>query len=162
MKLTISNRRKRQAGFTLVEIIVSFTILMTLSAMAVPLARHRVRRDKERELRYALKEMRMAIDKHKDMADRGELGQVKPDTEGYPETLDILVEGVKMPQGDKKMKFLRRIPRDPFTRNTEWGTRSIQDDPKSPGGGAAGGKHVFDVYTKSNDKAPDGTAYAEW
>ena len=66
-----------------------------------------------------------------------------------------------MGTGDKKVKFLRRIPKDPFTKSTDWGTRSMQDDPKSPGGGA-GGKHVFSVYTKSTEKAPDGTAYAEW
>lgn len=157
----MKKRRRQQAGFTLVEIIVAFTILMLLSAMAVPLARGRVRRDRERELRYALREIHTAIDKYKDAADRGEFGQIKADTEGYPENLEVLVEGVKLATGDKKMKFLRKLPRDPFTKSTDWGIRSMQDDPKSPGGGGAG-KHVFSVYTKSTEKAADGTAYAEW
>lgn len=157
----MKQRRKRQAGFTLVEVIVAFTILLLLTAMSVPLARSKVRRDRERELRSALREIHAAIDKYKDMSDRGELGQIKADTEGYPETLETLVEGVKMGTGDKKVKFLRRIPRDPFTKSAEWGKRSMQDDPKSPGSGGAG-KHVFSVYTKSTEKAPDGTPYAEW
>ena len=157
----MTQRRRKQSGFTLVEVIVAFTILTLLTSMAVPLARNKVRRERERDLRYALKEIHMAIDHYKDMADRGELGQIKADTEGYPETLEVLVEGVKMGTGDKKVKFLRRIPKDPFTKSTDWGTRSMQDDPKSPGGGA-GGKHVFSVYTKSTEKAPDGTAYADW
>jgi general secretion pathway protein G len=154
-------RTRRQAGFTLIEIIVSFSILLMLSGMAVPLARNKLRRDKERELRMGLDDMRRAIDKYKDAADRGDFGQIKADTEGYPETLEILVEGQKAAQGDKKVKFLRRIPRDPFTKSTDWGVRSMQDDPKSPGAGGAG-KHVFDVYTKSTEKAPDGKPYAEW
>ena len=154
-------RSRRQAGFTLIEIIVAFSILLLLSGMAVPLARHKLRRDKERELRYALDDIRRAIDKYKDASDRGDFGQVKADTEGYPENLDVLVEGQKAATGDKKVKFLRRIPRDPFTKSTEWGVRSMQDDPKSPGSGGAG-KHVFDVYTKSTEKTPDGKPYAEW
>ena len=157
----MTRRRRLQRGFTLVEVIVAFTILTLLTSMAVPLARGKVRRERERELRYALREIHTAIDHYKDMADRGELGQIKADTEGYPETLEVLVEGVKMGTGDKKVKFLRRIPRDPMTKSTDWGKRSMQDDPKSPGGGG-GGKHVFSVFTKSTEKAPDGTAYAEW
>src|SRR5512147_1444174 len=107
---------------TLVELIVSFTILALLTTMAVPLARYRVRRDRERELRYALREMRTAIDRYKDLADRGQLGTLSVDSDGYPETLDMLVEGVK-PSGsvDKKIRFLRRIPRDPMTNGYEWG-----------------------------------------
>ena len=94
--------------------IVAFSILLTLTAMSVPLARYKVRRDKEHELNLALREIRNAIDKYKDAADKGELGQIKLETEGYPETLEMLVEGVKKTgQVDKKYKFLRRIPRDP-------------------------------------------------
>ena len=153
-------RRKHQRGMTLVELIVSFTLLALLTTMAVPLARYRVRRDRERELRYALREMRTAIDRYKDLADRGQLGTLSVDSDGYPETLDMLVEGVK-PTGtiDKKIRFLRRIPRDPMTNAYEWGMRSTRDDPKST---SWGGGNVFDVFTKSTDKAGDGTPYSEW
>lgn len=145
---------------SLVELIVAFTILMMLTGMAVPLARYKVRREREKELRYALREMRTAIDKYKDDADAGKLGQIKLGTEGYPETLQSLVDGVKLPGDvDKKKKYLRRIPKDPFTNSTEWGMRSMQDDPKSL---AWGGQHVFDVYSKTTERAPDGTPYSEW
>ena len=152
--------RLRQRGLTLVELIVAFTILTLLTAMALPLARFKVRREKERELRYSLREMRTAIDKYKDAGDKG-VFQCKLGTECYPENIDQLVEGVKMandPSG-KKLRFLRRIPRDPFTGSTDWGLRSTQDDPKSNGWG---GQNVFDVYTKTMEKAPDGTPYSEW
>jgi general secretion pathway protein G len=153
-------RRKNQEGLTLVELIVAFTIMSLLTSMAVPLARYKVRRDKERELRYALREIRTAIDKYKDLADIGKLGPQKLGSDGYPESLEILVEGVKL-QGevDKKIRFLRRIPRDPFTGTTDWGQRSTQDDPKST---AWGGQNVFDVFTKTTEKAKDGTSYSEW
>ena len=153
-------RRRNQRGLTLIELIVAFTIMALLTSMAVPLARYKIRRERERELRYALREIRTAIDKYKDMADAGQLGSQKIDTEGYPETLEILVEGVKKAGSvDKKIRFLRRIPRDPFTNTTDWGKRSVQDDPK---GTSWGGQNVFDVYTKSMDKAADGTPYSEW
>jgi general secretion pathway protein G len=152
-------RNKRCRGFSLIELIVAFSILITLTAMAVPLARYKVRRDKERELDIALREIRHAIDKYKDAADKGDIGPLKLETEGYPETLEMLVEGVKKTgQVDKKFKFLRRIPRDPMTNSTDWGKRSMQDDPKST---SWGGQNVFDVYTKSTERARDGTAYAE-
>ena len=153
--------RHNQKGLTLIELIVAFTIMLLLTTMSVPLARYKVRRDKERDLRVALLEIRRAVDNYKDGCDKGEIGPVKVEADCYPETLEMLVEGVKMGTGDKKVKFLRRIPKDPFTKSTEWGTRSMQDDPKSQGGGG-GGKHVFSVYTKSTEKAPDGTAYADW
>jgi len=153
-------RRSRRRGLGLIELIVAFTILMMLSGMAVPLARYKVRRDRERELRIALREMRSAIDKYKDDADQGKFGPLKMETEGYPETLEILVEGVKIAnEVDKKKKFLRRIPIDPFTGQTEWGLRSMQDDPNST---SWGGQHVFDVFSKTMERAPDGTPYAEW
>jgi general secretion pathway protein G len=144
----------------LVELIVAFTIMMILTSMAVPMARYKVRRDRERDLRYALLEIRKAIDKYKDMADSGQLPPQKIGTEGYPESLEILVEGVKKAgQVDQKVKLLRRIPKDPFTNSTEWGKRSMQDDPKST---SWGGQNIFDVYTKTTEKASDGTAYSDW
>jgi len=153
-------RRKRQSGLTLVELIVSFTILLVLATMAIPLARYKVKRDKERELVYALREIHTAIDKFKDDMDAGKIGPPKLDSDNYPETLEQLVEGVKaMGAVDKKIKYLRRIPKDPMTNSKEWGLRSTRDDPKSS---AWGGQNVFDVYTKSMDKARDGTPYSEW
>jgi general secretion pathway protein G len=146
---------------TLVELIVAFTILITLSAMAVPLARSNVRRMKERQYRIALEEIRHAIDKYKDMADAGKLGIQKLDGYGYPESLQAMVDGVKGSgqAADTKLKFLRRIPVDPMTNSTDWGVRSMQDDPK---GTSWGGQNVFDVFTKSQEKDANGKAYADW
>ncbi len=250
--------RDSRAGLTLIELIVAFTILLILSTMALPMARVRVQREKERRLRDALTEMRKAIDRYKDYADAGKLGQIDPDTHGYPESLDVLVEGVEisdngagmgmpgmggfgnMPgaggigqpagQGNRsgrgsfgssrggfgsnrggsggssfgqsnrgsssrgsfgssrgntgssqggiggtgrlgregavsdddepqKIRFLRRIPVDPITGNTDWGMRSVQDSPDSM---SWGGRNVFDVFSKSMDTALDGTRYSEW
>jgi general secretion pathway protein G len=155
--------RNSRSGMTLVELIVAFTILATLTSMAVPLARSNVRRMRERDLRQALSEIRAGIDKYKDAADAGKLGPdaVGIDTFNYPKTLESLVEGVKGTgqAADTKVKFLRHIPLDPFTKAREWGIRSMQDDPKSQGWG---GQNVFDIYTKSTEKAADGTPYADW
>lgn len=150
----------KRRGFTLVELIVAFTIMALLTAMSVPLARYKVRRDRERELRYALREIRKAIDDYKDATLAGKI-EVKLGTEGYPESLDQLVEGVKLSQSaeGKKIKFLRRIPKDPMTNSFDWGRRSMQDDPKSQ---SWGGQNIFDVYSKSTERARDGTPYAEW
>jgi len=149
------------SGLTLVELIVAFTILLILTGMAVPLARGKVRVERERSLRRDLDEMRRAIDKYKDYCDASYLGPPKAGTNCWPESLDKLVEGVKLPQSPdgKIIKFLRRIPKDPFTNSTEWGLRSDQDDPKST---SWGGQNVFDVYTKTDQKAPDGTPYSEF
>jgi general secretion pathway protein G len=152
--------RNREKGLTLIELIVAFTILLLLSTMAVPLARYRVRVERERELSFALRQMRTAIDKYKDDADAGKLGPTKIDSDNYPESLEQLVEGVKAAGSvDKKIHYLRRIPKDPMTNSREWGKRSTRDDPTSQ---SWGGQNLFDVYTKSTDKARDGTPYAEW
>jgi general secretion pathway protein G len=152
--------RGGQRGLTLVELIVAFTILSLLTAMSVPLVRYRVRRDRERELMYALREIRKGIDDYKDAANANKF-QVKLGSEGYPETLDMLVEGVKLSGSadGKKIKFLRRIPIDPMTGKREWGLRSTQDDPTSQ---SWGGQNVFEIYTKSLERARDGTNYKDW
>jgi general secretion pathway protein G len=143
-----------------VELIVAFTILMILSTMAVPLARYKVQRERERDLQRSLDEIRKGIDKFKDDMDAGKIGPPKIDSDNYPETLQQLVEGVKaVGSVDKKIKYLRRIPKDPMTNSKDWGMRSTRDDPKAL---AWGGQNVFDVYTKSSDKAKDGTPYSEW
>jgi general secretion pathway protein G len=145
---------------TMVELIVAFTILALLSTMAVPLAAYKVRRDKERDLTYALRQMRKAIDDYKDAALANKI-QTKLGTDGYPETLEDLVKGVPLSQSadGKVVKFLRRIPMDPMTGTYEWGKRATQDDPLST---SWSGQNVFDVYTKSTEHARDGTLYSTW
>jgi general secretion pathway protein G len=154
-------KRRNERGLTLVELIVAFTIMLILTSMAVPLARSKVRVERERALRASLAEIRKAIDKYQDYCAASYFGPPKADSFCYPESLEILVEGQKLAQSaeEKKMKFLRRIPRDPFTGKAEWGLRSVQDDPKSL---SWGGQNVFDVYSKTSDKAADGTAYSDW
>lgn len=155
--------RSRQKGFTFIELLVVTTILMILASAVMPLAKVTVQRQKEVELRRALREMRTAIDKYKDAADAGVIGMfdVKAGSEGYPATLDILVEGVSVvnDQSGRKLKFLRKVPIDPMTKSTEWGLRSYQDRPDAT---TWGGQNVFDVYTKSTATALDGTQYRDW
>jgi general secretion pathway protein G len=143
-------------GLTLIELIIAIAIIGLLAGAAVPIVRVRVKRDKEIELRRDLWEMRDAIDRYKDAADRGAF-QTKVDSLGYPPDLQTLVDGVDV-QG-KKVRFLRRIPVDPMTGNTDWGLRSNQDDPDST---SWGGQNVFDVYTKSDGTGLDGTKYNTW
>jgi general secretion pathway protein G len=148
---------KPARGFTLIELIVAATILAILTMMALPLARVTIQREKEKRLHQALWEMRDAIDRYKDMADRG-MFQTKVDTMGYPPDLDTLVKGVEG-QAGKKYRFLRSIPTDPMTNNKEWGLRSMQDDADSD---SWGGQNVFDVYTKSERTALNGEKYKDW
>jgi general secretion pathway protein G len=152
----ISTIRRRESGVTLIELMIAIGIMAILMAAIMPVARLRVKREKERELRRDLWEMRDAIDRYKDAADRGAF-QLKVGTEGYPPDLETLVNGVDV-QG-KKIRFLRRIPIDPVTGKAEWGLRSVQDDPKWS---SWGGQNVFDVYSKSDATALDGTKYSEW
>jgi general secretion pathway protein G len=151
-----ASARRRAGGFTLVELIIATTIMVILTGMALPLARVTIAREKERELRYDLWMMRDAIDRYKDAADRGAF-QIKVDSNGYPPDLDTMVQGVD--SNGKKLKFLRRIPVDPMTGKPEWGMRSMQDDPTSDSWGE---QNVFDVYTKSEGTALDGTKYKDW
>jgi general secretion pathway protein G len=151
--------RLKHRGFTLIELLVTVMIISILVGVAIPLARNSVKRQKEIELREDLRLMRTAIDKYKDLSDRGFI-MIKVDTEGYPESLQVLVDGVQLVgQVDKKVKFLRKIPVDPMTKSAEWGQRSYQDDPKSS---SWGGQNVFDVHTKSEGTALDGSKYSEW
>ena len=138
------------------ELIVAITILAILTGAAIPMARLKVRREKERALRQSLWEMRDAIDRYKDAADRSAF-QVKLGTEGYPPDLETLINGVDV--GGKKVRFLRRIPTDPMTGNTEWGKRCMKDEPDSQ---SWCGDNVFDVYTQSTGTGLDGTKYSDW
>jgi general secretion pathway protein G len=149
-------RRPAERGLTLIELIVTVAILAILATAAVPIARFKVKREKERELRRDLWEMRDAIDHYKDAADRGAF-QTKVDSQNYPPDLETLVNGVDV-QG-KKVKFLRRIPADPMTGSSDWGLRSMKDDPTSD---SYSGDSVFDVHSKSPGTALDGTKYSDW
>lgn len=155
--------KKSAGGFTFIELLVVTTILLILASVVLPLARVTVQRQREGELRRALREMRTAIDKYKDAVDNGLIGSVdvKAGSEGYPPDLDTLVEGVSVANdaSGRKLKFLRRVPRDPITGSAEWGMRAYADKPDST---SWGGTNVYDVHSKSQGKALDGTKYSDW
>ena len=162
---TSSLRGKRRriraiaAGMTLIELVIVCALMMVLATAAIPLARMTIKRRKEEQLRYALREMRDAIDRYKDYADQGKI-TVPAGTEGYPPDLNTLVIGVKLAgQKDQKLRFLRTIPKDPMTGGADWGLRSVQDDPDTT---SWGGQDVFDVYSRSTGTAINGTRYSDW
>ncbi len=151
--------RSSAAGMTLIELILACAILLVLATAAIPLARVTVKRHKEDSLRYDLRQMRDAIDRYKDAADKGQI-QVQAGTEGYPPDLQTLVHGVALTGvTGKNIRFLRRIPIDPMTGTPDWGMRSVQDDSDST---SWGGSDVFDVFTKSSGTALNGTKYSDW
>jgi general secretion pathway protein G len=150
-------------GYTFVELVVVSTIVLILASAIAPLANVTATRQREAELRRALREMRTAIDRYKDAADLGQISplDLQPGAEGYPPDLGTLVEGVT-PANDatgRKLRFLRRIPIDPMTHSQDWGLRSYQDDVSAP---RWGGQNVFDVYTTHPGRALDGTSYRDW
>lgn len=156
-------RRAAAAGYTFVELLVVTALVAILASAVMPMVRVTMQRQKEIELRRALREIRTAIDHFKDAADQGMIAgtELKAGNEGYPPTLDVLVEGIQA-GGDatgRKLKFLRRIPIDPMTGTTDWGKRSYQDRPDSK---SWGGQNVYDVFTTSDGVALDGTKYQDW
>ncbi|MGE0450200.1 MAG: type II secretion system protein [Vicinamibacterales bacterium] len=156
-------RHRNAGGYTFIELLVVSAIVMLLASAVMPLARVTATRNREAELRRSLREIRTAIDRYKDAADAQQIAslEMKVGSEGYPADLQVLVDGVAM-QGDasgRKLKFLRRIPIDPMTRSVEWGLRSYQDDPDAS---RWGGQNVFDVYTRFDGTALDGTKYRDW
>ena len=171
-----SLRRQKKKGFTLVEMLVTLTILAILAAAVMPLAKVAVKREKEIELRRNLRLLREAIDAYKKLADEKKI-EVEEDSEGYPPDLETLVKGVELqaeespltPGGrtaptksreePKVIKWLRRIPKDPMTGSIDWGLRSYQDDPDDD---VWGGENVYDVYTNSQATALDGSKYRDW
>jgi general secretion pathway protein G len=155
MRRAATGRGGLQRGFTLIELIVATAILAILVGAAIPLEKNAIKREREHELRYDLWTIRDAIDRYKDAADRGAF-QLKVDSQGYPPDLDTLVTGVDV--AGKKLKFLRKVPMDPMTKQ-DWGMRSMQDDKDAD---SWGGQNVFDIYSKSDGVALDGTKYKDW
>jgi len=154
--------RRSSGGFSFIELVVATAVMMILASAAMPLARVSIKRQKEVELRRDLREIRAAIDAYKDAVTSNLIGGISvTGTDGYPPDLNTLVEGVVRAnsQTGAKIKFLRRIPIDPMTGKAEWGLRASGDDPKST---TWGGSNVYDVYSKSDDKALDGSKYKEW
>jgi general secretion pathway protein G len=149
---------RRQRGFTLAELVTVCGMLIVLASVALPTGRFMVKREREAELRLALRLMRNALDEHKRLADAGMI-QIELGTEGYPVELEALVEGVSIVGQKEKRKFLRRIPIDPMTGKTEWGLRSYQDSADST---SWGGENVYDLYSLSKGTALDGTKYKDW
>jgi len=157
-------RGANERGVTYLELIAVAAIVSILAMAILPLAKVTVTRQRELELRRALREIRTAIDRYKMEVDRGQIGgpDVKIENDGYPASLEILVKGVAKvgtADADAKLKFLRRIPFDPLTSTNEWGMRCYQDDPDST---SWCGNNVYDVYTKAAGKGLDGTNYADW
>ncbi|MEE2965402.1 MAG: type II secretion system protein [Acidobacteriota bacterium] len=156
-------RVRAVAGFTFIELLVVSTMLAVLASAVLPLSKVTMQRQREVELRRGLRDMRTAIDRYKDAVTLQQIGgsNVEMGNEGYPPDLETLVEGVERMNdaSGTKLKFLRRIPFDPMTRGTEWGLRSYQDSPDST---TWGGDNVYDVYSRSNATALDGTHYNEW
>lgn len=154
--------RAGERGTTFAEVMATAAILLILASAILPLGRVTVRRQREAELRRALREMRTAIDRYKQAVDQGQIGgsDVRLGSEGYPPTLETLVKGVnQVGRLDRKLKFLRRIPRDPLASGEEWGLRCYQDD---PGSTSWCGDNVYDVYSKAQGTALDGSKYADW
>ena len=168
--------RADRKGFTLVEMLVTLTVLAILASAIIPIAKIAIQRDKELELRRDLRQLREAIDAYKKLADEKRI-ETEDDSEGYPPDLETLVNGVEVQETGaeepgaagpgrgsaeakkKLVRFLRRIPRDPMTGSTEWGLRSYQDDRDSD---VWGEENVYDVYSKSRAKSLEGTRYNEW
>jgi len=151
-------RSNPQSGMTLIELIIACSILVILASAALPVARYSIVRGKESELRRDLREMKDAIDHYKDLADQQKI-RVEVGSENYPPDLDTLVKGVQVGTADKKIRFLRKVPVDPMTGHADWGLRCVTDDPDSQ---SWCGKNVFDVYSKSQGTALDGSKYSDW
>lgn len=151
--------RPSDRGTTLLELVIASFTLLILASAALPVVRVTIQRSKEEQLHKALREIRDAIDRYKDYADRN-LIRVEVGSEGYPPDLETLVKVTQIGAGsDRKVRFLRRIPMDPMTGRAEWNLQSIQDDPDST---SWGGNNVFDVHSKSQGTALDGTRYTDW
>ena len=152
--------RAAQRAFTLMELIITCTVLMILASAVIPMATNGIKRQKELELRRDLREMRMAIDSYKLAVDQQRIKPPPPENMGYPESLEVLVEGAQASGTlSGKIRFLRRVPVDPFTGRAEWGMRSINDETNST---SWGGGNVFDVYSLAQGSSMTGIPYKDW
>jgi len=150
---------RRARGYSLTELVMVCACILILTAMIVPVTRFGLVRQRELELKTALRTMRNAIDDYKRLSDQG-LIPIEIGTEGYPKSLDVLAEGVDLVgQVKKKRRFLRKIPTDPMTGKAEWGLRSYQDEPDSTSWGR---QNVYDVYSLSDGVGLDKTRYKDW
>ncbi len=148
-----------RAGLTLIELIVTMAIISVLAVGIIPLSQVTYKRTQEIELKRNLRIIRKALDEYKLISDKYKMAKQVSDS-GYPKRLEVLVEGVDVGEAvSAKKKFLRRIPKDPMTEDGQWGLRSYFDEPDSD---MWGGQDVYDVYTKSDQTALDGTPYREW
>ena len=156
-------RGRGESGYSFIELLVVTVILLVLASAIAPLTQVTIQRQREVELRRALRDIRTAIDKYKDAVDLGVIGGANLDSEneGYPPDLETLVEGVETVNGADggRVKFLRRIPPDPVAKTGDWGLRAYQDSPDST---RWGGDNVYDVYSKATGTGLDGSRYREW
>lgn len=150
---------RNRNGVTLIELIAAMAIISILATGILPLSVITYKRTKEIELRQNLRIIRKAIDEYKRLVDEDKIQKDALDS-GYPKDLNVLVQGVNL-KGPipKKVKFLRRIPKDPMTEDGEWGLRSYTDEPDSE---IWGGQDVYDVFSTSEKEALDGTYYKDW
>jgi general secretion pathway protein G len=156
------HRWRSSSGFSFIELVIAAAVMLVLASASLPLVRVSVKRQKEADLRYSLRQMREAIDDYKDAVSSGIIAGISvTGTEGYPPDLETLVNGVARANSasGSKLKFLRRIPIDPMTGTNEWGLRASGDAPTSR---SWGGTNVFDVYSKSDGTALDGSKYKDW
>jgi len=156
-------RVRKQAGFSYIEVLVASLVLAVLATAAIPIARWDEKRSREKQLKVYLTMMRSAIDQYKKYADEGLIIPSDIDQQGYPLTLEELVDGVDVSDPNtpesRTVQFLYRIPVDPLTEEPVWGLRSYQDDFDSDNWG---GENVYDVYSLATMVALDGTYYSDW
>lgn len=163
--MTLMRSRRRPRGFTLIEMLVTVTIVGLLSTIAFPMLELAAKRSQEQELREALRQIRTALDSYKQGVDEGRIVEETKGS-GYPPSLEVLVSGVvdaKSPNKSQMIYFLRRIPPDPFAPEKDaasggWALRSYASAPTSPQAGA----DVFDVYSRSEGTGLNGIAYRDW
>ena len=155
-----SFHRRGQRGFTMVELVTTMTVMVILAGVALPVAHTLERRRRELELRKVLRQIRTAIDEYHLVVQRVPTASQEADDEGWPDDLEVLVEGIDLGlPNELRARFLRRIPKDPLTEDTEWGKRSSKQEPDDEFWDQS---HVYDVFSLSEGTALDGSEYRTW